>query len=119
MLSSSSFLFCIFFTGCASLSAGGYYWGKYSYTYHDLLKEPSDDTRAAHEETLRDIIENSNERDIRVPPSIHAELAYLLTFKNADEEAMTHFEIERTLYPESQTFLERLLSDQKPKEEIE
>ncbi len=101
---------CIFFTGCATVSSGGYYWGKYSYTYHDLLKAPSTEAREAHEATLRDIIEISEEKDIRVPPSIHAELAYLLTMKNENEEAQIHYEFERTLYPESQTFLERLLS---------
>ena len=111
-------VFCLMFAGCSSVSSGGYYWGKYSYTYHDLLKEPSSNTRAAHEETLRDIIEKSKEKDLRVPPGVHAELAYLLLLRDANEEALAHFEIERKLYPESQRFLERLLSTKSNKRDV-
>jgi len=104
----------ILITGCSSVSTGGYYWGKYSYTYHALLKAPSDETRAAHEASLRNIIEESREKELRTPPGIAAELGYLLTLRQAsEEEVMAYFEMEKTLYPESQVFLERLLSNKK------
>lgn len=106
-------LFSILMTGCSTISPGGYYWGNYSYTYHDLLKAPSKETRAAHEASLRDIIQKSKEKNLRTPPGVAAELAHLLTLRQSSEEAMIYFEMERTLYPESQVFLEKLLSNKK------
>ena len=108
---------CIFLAGCSNVSPGGYYWGKYSYTYHDLLKNPSDSTRSAHEKTLRDIIKKSNEKNLRTPPGIHAELGHLLTQTGKDGQAQSHYQAEQRLYPESGIFLRRLLSEQKDGDE--
>ena len=102
-------LVCIALGGCSTVSPGGYYWGKYSYTYHDLLKSPGDSTRAAHEETLRDIVAKSNDEGLRTPPGIHAELGNLLSKANRHDEAIAHYDAERELYPESAVFLQRLL----------
>ena len=101
---------CFLFVGCAGVSQGGDYWGKYSYTYHDMLKNPGEKSKAAHEATLRDIIEKSAEKEIRVPPGIHAELAHLLSKKGEDSDALAQFEEELKHYPESKIFLERLIS---------
>jgi hypothetical protein len=95
---------------CSSVSTGGYYWGKYSYTYHDLVKNPSTDSRAKHQETLRNIISKSNELNLRVPPGIHAELGNLLAFDQQNEAAIAEFNKEMNVYPESKVFIERLLS---------
>ena len=106
-------LLCILLASCSNISTGGYYWGKYSYTYHDLLKNPSDLTRSAHEKTLRDIIKKSNEKNLRTPPGIHAELGHLLSRTGKTNEAWSHYQAEQTLYPESKLFLQRLLSAKK------
>ncbi len=98
--------------GCTSVSPGGYYWGKYSYTYHDMIKEPSDITTAAHKETLRDIIAISADKNLRVPPGIHAELGNLLASTNQMNEAVAEYGAEMALYPESKVFLEKLISGQ-------
>lgn len=103
----------VFGAACSGISPGGYYWGSYSYTYHDLLKEPSAKAADAHESSLREIIAKSAEKNLRVPPGIHAELGNLLSKKNMNEEAIAEYEAERALYPESSIFLERLLSGQK------
>lgn len=100
---------CIGLVGCTTVSPGGYYWGKYSYTYHDLLKNPGEITRAAHVETLQDIITKSQEKSLRTPPGIHAELGNLLSNANRDDEAAAQYQAERDLYPESAVFLQRLL----------
>jgi hypothetical protein len=110
-------LFMALGVACSSISPGGYYWGTYSYTYHDLLKEPSSKSRDAHELSLRDIISKSGEKNLRVPPGIHAELGNLLANKNMDTEALAQYEAEQTLYPESRVFLEKLLSGKKSGEE--
>lgn len=104
---------CILASGCTPISHGGYYWGKYSYTYHELIKNPSEETRTNHENSLREIIEKSEEKSIRVPPGIHAELGNFLAESNRADEAIAHFEIEMSIYPESRVFLERLLQNVK------
>jgi hypothetical protein len=100
---------CIGLAGCTTVSPGGYYWGKYSYTYHDLLKNPGETARAAHVITLQDIIATSNEKDLRTPPGIHAELGNLLSNTDRNDEAAAQYQAERDLYPESAVFLQRLL----------
>ena len=110
-------LLCIGLAGCSAVSPGGYYWGKYSYTYHDLLKNPNESTRAAHQVTLQDIVSQSKEKGLRTPPGIHAELGDLLSKENRHDEAAAHYAAERKLYPESDVFLQRLLL--KPKKGAE
>ena len=99
---------CIGLAGCTTVSPGGYYWGKYSYTYHDLLENPGETARAAHVITLQDIIATSNEKDLRTPPGIHAELGQLYVKKDQMSQAMAQFQNEINLYPESKVFLDRL-----------
>ena len=96
-------------SACSTVSPGGYYWGKYEYTSHSLIKNPSVETKAAHEATLRDIISESKSRSLRVPPGIHGELGHLLAKENRNSEALSQYEAELKLYPESKVFLEKLL----------
>jgi len=111
---SKKLLVLLFLTGiitaCSTVSPGGYYWGKYMYTYHDLVKDPSTESRAKHQETLRDIISESQELNLRVPPGIHAELGNLLALNQEVDAAITEFNNEMELYPESRVFIERLMS---------
>jgi hypothetical protein len=98
----------VLLAGCATVTEAGYYWGKYSHTLYDYTKNPSDETLAAHVEELEEIINESNERELRVPPGIHAELGYIRARQGDNNVAMAHYESEMTLYPESRLFLERL-----------
>jgi hypothetical protein len=97
-------------SACSTVSPGGYYWGKYSYSYHELIKNPSTKSRTAHQETLLNIIAESQEKSLRVPPGIHAELGNILAFNNQTAAAVSEFNKEVELYPESKVFIERLLS---------
>lgn len=100
--------------GCAAqVTEAGYYWGNYANTLYEYAKDPSEDTLAAHVEELKLIIAESNERDLKVPPGIYAELGYIEAKKGQDSEAMTHYEAEMNLYPESRVFLERLTAENK------
>jgi hypothetical protein len=101
-------------SGCASqVTEAGYYWGNYANTLYVYAKEPSDETLAAHVEELNKIIAESTERGLKVPPGIYAELGYIEAKAGDDGAAMSHYEAEMNLYPESRIFLERLTADQK------
>ena len=98
-----------FLGGCAAtVTEAGYYWGDYSQTLYNYTKDPNQTTLAAHVEELEDIISTSDEKGLKVPPGIHAELGYIKARQGNDALAMGHYEKEMSLYPESRLFLERL-----------
>jgi len=98
-----------FLGGCAAtVTEAGYYWGDYSQTLYKYTKDPNETTLAAHVEELEDIISTSDEKGLKVPPGIHAELGYIKAREGNDALAMGHYEKEMSLYPESRLFLERL-----------
>ena len=100
----------LFVAGCATVTDAGYYWGNYSQTLYQYTKFPSDETLARHVTELEEIISKSNEKGLKVPPGIHAELGYIQARQGNNTAAMAHYESEMKLYPESQVFLERLTS---------
>lgn len=101
-------LLVLLLSGCVVTSPVGYYWGSYSKTYYTLLKDPSEKNVLAHEDNLRKIIRVSEEKNLKVAPGIQAELGYLVSKKNNNQEAIALYEKEVNLYPESKVFLERL-----------
>ena len=44
-----------------------------------------------------------------MPPGIHADLGFMFLKLGENESADTHFNLEKEIYPESSTFLERLM----------
>ena len=104
-------------SGCATVTEAGYYWGKYSTTLYEYTKNPSDETVAAHVEELENIIAESAERDLRVPPGVHAELGYIKAKQGDGATATAHYESEIALYPESRVFLERVVASSKTEEQ--
>ncbi|HIE82924.1 MAG TPA: DUF4810 domain-containing protein, partial [Dehalococcoidia bacterium] len=85
----------------------------YAPILYNYTKLPSDETLAAHRESLEDIIAKSNEKNLRVPPGVYAELGYIEQ-KRGDQDASTaYYESEMKLYPEATPFLERLVSGMK------
>lgn len=102
-------LILFFGGGCSSVSQAGYYWGNYSYTYLGTIREPSSKSDEAHMETLRKIIDESETRNLRVPPGVYAELANLIDKQGKSSVALGYYKKEMKLYPESRIFIERLL----------
>jgi hypothetical protein len=96
--------------GCSSVSQGGYYWGNYSVSYFEMVKDRSPETIAKRISALEEIIEQSEERDLRVPPGIYAELGMFFVEDGRKEDGMVQFENEIAVYPESKPFIERLVS---------
>ena len=95
--------------GCAT-SNTNYYWGNYSSTLYNLKKNPGDDALNKHIKELKRIISKSKDKNLRVPPGIHAELGYRLAETNEMEEARIELANESVIYPESKTFIERVYS---------
>lgn len=106
------FLFMVL-AGCSTISESGYYWGNYSHTYNAYLKSPSKETVQAHFQTLQDIVNTSNEKNLKCPPGIYAEMGYISQKEGKMKEANNYFSKEIQLYPESKTFISKLYSQGK------
>lgn len=89
---------------------GVFYWGKYSDTYYAQTKSPSDETRVAHLKCIESIIEESKKKNLAVPPGVYAEYGYIMLKANNTDQAIALFEQEKSLYPESRVFMERLIA---------
>ena len=94
--------------GCAT-SNTSYYWGNYSSTLYNLKKDPGEESLTKHISELQRIIEKSNDKNLKVPPGIHAELGYRLAEINQNQQARIELTNEVNTYPESKTFIERVL----------
>lgn len=109
------FIPLLFMLSCYS---GLYYWGDYSDTLYAYKKEPSDETLKEHLEELDDIIEESKDLGLNVPPGIYCEYAYFLIQKGHQDDALQYIQLEEQTYPESKVFTDRLrgfiLGTQKP-----
>jgi len=97
----------IFLAGCATDNKL-FYWGDYSETLYAFKKSPDEKTAAEHKKMLLKIINESPEKDKRVPPGVYAEYGYMLLQEKKDEEGMQFINKEESLYPESAVFIQRL-----------
>ena len=104
----------IFFAGCAPKQA--YYFGNYSKTLYALEKYQNEETLIRHKQELEKIISESQVQNLAVPPGIYAELGYIYLKENKSKEAVTLFETESQLYPESKHLMDRLIQSAKAKE---
>src|SRR5438552_4653298 len=98
------FLVTVLVTGCAT-QPPLYYFGDYSRTLYQSKKNPTPETLAKHEQSLRNVIDTSQKRNLHVPPGIYCELAYLLHTEGKAGEAESYFNMEVQTYPESAKFV--------------
>ena len=96
--------------GCSSISQTGYYWGKYSETLYPLVSDQSNANLRKHADELQRIITESEHRSLKVPPGVHADLGYTFQRLNEPDEAKQQYLKEMETYPESRTFIERLIA---------
>ena len=93
--------------GCAPQPM--YSWGNYSNTLYHFRKDANDETRDKHMAELESIVKVSNEHTQRVPPGVYCELGYMHAKKGNKSQAMELFALEKSTYPESTHFVDRLV----------
>ncbi len=103
-----SFVAVIFFSGCVA-NKQMYYWGEYSDTLYDAKKTPGYESLAKHKEMLENIVEESQKRNLRLPPGVCAELGYLYALQNNTKKAVQLFQTEKQTYPESTILMDRMI----------
>lgn len=90
-----------------------YYWGNYSTTLYHFRKDANDETRDKHIAELESILKGSNEHNQRVPPGVCCELGYMYATKGDKNKGMELLTLEKTTYPESTKFVDRLVEKMK------
>jgi len=91
-------------TGCASPSL--YHWGDLEIGLHERYVTQD---HAQADIYLLETIRTAEQQKLRVPPGAYADYGFLL-FKRGDREgAITSFEKEKLLFPESSAFMTKLI----------
>jgi len=101
---------CVLCTGCAKPANSMYCMDNYSSTLYACRKTPAQEQQDKHVKAMQDIVAKSEQRNLRVPPGIFAELGYIQLKAGQMAEAKKYFEAENRLYPESKVFTTRLLA---------
>jgi hypothetical protein len=111
------FLTSILVVGCAPQRM--YHYGNYSQTLYALEKNQNEETLINHKQELEEIISESVDKNMPVPPGIYAELGYINLKANNSKEAIRLFQTESQLYPESKHLMDRLIQSAKAREGAE
>lgn len=96
--------------GCMATSKPMYQWDSYPTQVHRHFKGESTEAQiAALEQQLQDIQANG----AATPPGLHAHLGMLYSKVGKDDLMAQQLELEKALFPESTTFMNRLLAQLK------
>ncbi|MGR3310445.1 MAG: DUF4810 domain-containing protein [Candidatus Brocadiales bacterium] len=95
-------------SGCTTTK---YHWGNYEKSLYKYYKDPSEVEKLA--KSLDNMITKGESKG-KVPPGIYAEYAYILYISKKPREAIMYFEKEKTLWPESSVFMDKMIDMAKP-----
>jgi hypothetical protein len=95
----------------ATAACGGgrglYYWNGYDVALYQHYRNPQD--RESFVAALAATVRQADERGLRVPPGVSAELGYALYEEGRTPEAVPWFERERREWPESQVLMDKMI----------
>jgi hypothetical protein len=100
-------LYALVLTGCASQPKPLYHWGSYQTQVYKHFKGeagPEEQITALEEE-----IQKARSKDAALPPGFHAHLALLYAEIGEQEQMIQELETEKTLFPESSSFMDFLM----------
>ena len=97
-------------TGCATTSKPPpiYYWGSYEEQIYSAHASAS--TLTVHDQIVALEADRASAGTRRLPPGFHAQLGYLYSIDGQTDAAKAEFLAEKTAFPESAAFMDRLLA---------
>lgn len=100
----------LFLAACGSSPKNMYYWGNYSPTVYERLKN---DDRSVGEQinTMEKYFSEANSKQMAAAPGAHAHMGLLLIDAGQNAAARQQFETEKQLFPESSVFMDFLLKN--------
>lgn len=102
----------VLLTGCAPQPAKPLYnYGNYSDSYYAYKKNMTPETTLALQNSMEKAITDTKlSQSGRVPPGMYANLGYLYIKAGKPNDAISNFTKEKTVYPESTIFMDRLIN---------
>ena len=97
----------VLLVGCASTK---YTWNSYDDNLYAYYKNPTQKERFI--ERLKQTIVKA-EQTGKIPPGIYAEYGYMCFEGQNYKDAITYFQKERDLWPESQAFMDKMITNAK------
>jgi hypothetical protein len=96
-------------SGCAQKTASLYGWGGYQDQVYQYFK--ADGSKSAEEQILamQQFEEKGRARGSKLPPGYHAHLGLLYASTGKEDLAITELQTEKTLFPESASYMDFLL----------
>lgn len=93
--------------GCVAPQQRLYAWGKYDSALYTHYKKPAERTQWVT--NLKTIIAEAEQAGAKVPPGMYAEFGYALFEEGQRDGAVTYFEKEKALWPESRVFMDKMI----------
>lgn len=96
--------------GCATQPKTLYYWGSYQDQVYDYLKAPGGGDAQKQILALEQGLEKAKAANSALPPGYHAQLGMLYYSQGKVDQAVAQLEMEKSEFPESTPFMDRLLA---------
>lgn len=97
-------------SGCAQQPKTLYYWGGYQDQVHAYLQSTDGGDVAQQVAELEAGMEKAKAANQSLPPGYHAQLGMLYFAEGKVDQAVDHLQLEKTIYPESTIYMDRLLA---------
>jgi hypothetical protein len=98
--------------GCAA-PRGLYFWGGYEDLVYQAWREPGSVPIERQVELLQRDYQQGQALHLRMPPGWHAHLGVLYYGLGKPDEALRELQVEKAEFPESGTFVDRLVANMK------
>lgn len=108
LLAAASLVLAFGTAGCGAPSH--FDWGRYEESVYQVTIRPDGFDLQAEIDSLEQQLEKTAAKQRPVPPGLHAHVGYLHSVAGNADAARSHFVEEKTLYPESATFIDGLLA---------
>lgn len=98
-------------TGCAQKPQALYNFGGYSESYYAYEQEPGKEKLLELQKAIEEAIAHADQSvSKRVPPGMYANLGYIYLKQGKTDDAIQSFEKEKSIYPESAHFMNRIIN---------
>ncbi len=101
-------LLSVLVAGCTS--NGIYSWGRYESLLYASYSKPQEASAEMQVERMEADYKEACAKNQRVPPGFHAHLGHLYSQLGRLDDARKQFEAEKTEFPESAVFVDRLIA---------
>jgi hypothetical protein len=113
LFASPVFVVALMMAGCAAPSTSLYQWGSYQTQVYNLYNDPGKVPVEAQIEKLEADYQVARSANKTMPPGYHAHLGYLYFQVGKKDQALQSFQTEKSLFPESTVFMDRVIAQLK------